>query len=64
MMVADKNFRLSKASKTLITMARGSAETRNHFKSMMVQAELAAEAARRQSLKAKGNKSRDLLATE
>ena len=63
-MKTDKNFRLSKRSKTLVALNCTSAEDRNHFQKSMVQAQAAMEAAHRQSLRAKGNKSRDPAAAE
>jgi hypothetical protein len=49
----DKNFRLSKRAKTQIALLCKSNEDRSFYKSLMIQGELAEEAARRQSLKSK-----------
>ncbi len=55
----DKNYKMSRATKTIVALMCNSAEERNHLKTMLIQAELSAESARRQALKSKGNKSRD-----
>ena len=55
----DKNYKMSRAAKTKVALMCNSAEERNHLKTMLIQAELSAESARRQALKSKGNKSRD-----
>lgn len=49
----DKNFRLSKSAKTQIALLCKSNEDRSFYKELMIQGELAEEAARRQSLKSK-----------
>ena len=58
-MKTDKNFRLSKRSKTLVALNCTSNVDRNHFRKSMVEAQATMEAAHKQSLRAKGNKSRD-----
>jgi hypothetical protein len=55
----DKNYKMSRAAKTKVALMCNSAEERNHLKTMLIQAELSAESARRQALKSKGNKSKD-----
>jgi hypothetical protein len=55
----DKNYKMSRAAKTKVALMCNSTEERNHLKSMLIQAELSAESARRQALKSKGNKSKD-----
>ncbi len=59
MIKPDKNFKLSKRAKTIIALTCKTDTDRNDLCAMLVQAELAGEAARRQSLKSKGNKTRD-----
>jgi hypothetical protein len=56
----DKNYRMSRAAKTKIALMCKTADERHHLKSMLIQAELSAESARRQALKSKGNKSKDV----
>jgi hypothetical protein len=53
MMTPDKNFRMKPQIKTMISMMKGSKEDRNHFKKMMIDAQLCEEAARRAALKSK-----------
>jgi hypothetical protein len=55
----DKNYRMSRAAKTKIALMCKNADERNHLKTMLIQSELSAESARRQSLKSKGNKTKD-----
>jgi hypothetical protein len=55
----DKNYRMSRASKTKIALMCKTDDERNHLKSMLIQCELSAEAARKQALKSKGNKTKD-----
>jgi len=57
-MKTDKNFKLSKRSKTIIALSCNSNTARNELKSALIQAEASEESARRQSLKSKGNKDR------
>jgi len=68
-MIADKNFRLKKSVKTQMSLMKGTKEDRNHYKNMMIQAQLAEEAAKRAALKSKendstGGKSRGAVAPE
>jgi hypothetical protein len=58
-MKTDKNFRLSKRSKTIVALICNSAEERNHLRKMLTQGQAAMEAAHKQSLKSKGNKTKD-----
>lgn len=52
-MTPDKNYRMSSTIKTMITLMKGSREDKNHFKRMMIDAQLCEESARRASLKSK-----------
>jgi hypothetical protein len=63
-MKTDKNFRLSKRSKTMVALMGKSNEDRNHFRKLMTEGQATMEAAHKQSLRAKGNKSRDPVAAE
>lgn len=56
MIKSDKNYRMSKSAKTKIALMCKNADERNHLKRMLIDCELAAEAARRQALKSKGAK--------
>jgi len=56
-MKTDKNFNLSKRSKTLVALICTSNQDRNHFRKSMVEAQAVMEAAHKQSLRSKGNKS-------
>lgn len=56
-MKTDKNFRLSKRSKTMVALLCKSSEERNHLRKMMTQGQSAQEAAQKQALRSKGNKS-------
>ena len=58
-MKTDKNFRLSKRSKTIVALGCSSAEDRNHLRKMLTQGQAAMESAHRQSLRGKGSKSKD-----
>lgn len=49
----DKNFKMSKTTKRMIAMMRGTDADRALFKRMMIDSQLAAESARRSSLKTK-----------
>ena len=60
----DKNYNMSRSAKTKIALMCGNSSERSHLKHMLIQGELSAEAARRQSLKSKGNKSKDPVAAE
>ena len=53
MMTPDKNFRMKPQIKAMISLMKGSKEDRNHFKKMMIDAQLCEEAARRAALKSK-----------
>ncbi len=55
MIKPDKNFNMSRASKTKIALMCKSDADRSFLKGVLIQAELSAEAARRASLKAKGS---------
>ena len=44
----DRNFKMSKTAKTMIALMKGTQEQRNQYKRMMIQAQLAAEAAKLQ----------------
>ena len=57
-MKTDKNFRLLKRAKTMIALLCKSNDDRSHLRSMLTQSEAEAAAAHKQSLRAKGNKSR------
>lgn len=52
-MTPDKNYRMSSTIKTMITLMKGSREDKNHFKRMMIDAQLCEESARRAALKSK-----------
>lgn len=54
-MTPDKNYRMSSTIKTMITLMKGSREDKNHFKRMMIDAQLCEESARRAALKSKDN---------
>lgn len=59
-MKADKNFRLAKTTKTMMALLPfRNQEDRNGFKRGMIQAQLAAEAAAKMSLKGKKDNSED-----
>ena len=58
-MKTDKNFRLSKRSKTIVALICKSNQDRNHLRGMLVQSQAAAEAAQRQALRGKGSKNKD-----
>lgn len=55
----DKNYNMTRAAKTKIALMCKNADERSHLKSVLIQGELSAEAARRQALKSKGNKTKD-----
>ena len=61
MIKSDKNFRISKRAKTMVALLQSTSD-RSHLRKMLIQAELSAEAARRQSLKSKGSKNKDSAA--
>lgn len=52
-MTPDKNYRMAPMIKTMITMMKGTREEKNHFKRMMIDAQLCEESARRAALKSK-----------
>jgi len=54
-MTPDKNFRMKSTIKTMITLMKGTKEERNHFKKMMIEAQLCEESAKRAALKSKDN---------
>ena len=56
MSITDKNFRLKRSTKVQMALMKGSTEDRNHYKKMMIDAQLAEEAARRAALKSKDDK--------
>jgi hypothetical protein len=59
-MTPDKNFRMKSTTKTLLAVGNfRNVEDRNQFKRMMIQAQLAEEAARRAAFKAKGDRQKD-----
>ena len=55
-MTPDKNFRMWKSTKTQIASMAGTKEDRNHYKKMMIDAQLCEEAARRAALRSKDTK--------
>ncbi len=55
MIKPDKNFNMTRASKTKIALMCKTPEDRSALKSILIQAELSAEVARRASLKSKGS---------
>jgi hypothetical protein len=57
-MTPDKNFRLKGTYKVMIATMKGTKEDKNHFKKMMIGAQLAEEAADRASKKSKQDPSR------
>jgi len=60
MIKPDKNFNMTRASKTKIALMCKNNEERYSLKNLLIQAELSAESARRQALKSKGSKGNDL----
>lgn len=59
-MTPDKNFRISKRTKTVVALMCKSNEDRSHLRRILIDSELCDEQARKQLLKAKGNKTKDL----
>ena len=55
-MIPDKNFRMWKSTKIQMATMVGSKEDRNHYKKMMIDAQLCEEAARRAALRSNDNK--------
>lgn len=69
MMSPDKNFKMWKSTKTQMALMAGSKEDKNHYKKMMIDAQLCYEAAKRAALKSKDTgdskgKSRGAVAPE
>lgn len=60
MIKPDKNFNMSKPFKTMVALMAKNASERHGLKSMLIQAQLAEESAKRASLKSKGAKGKDL----
>ena len=58
MLVSDKNFKMWKSTKVMMTLMKGTKEDRNSFKKGMIDAQLTCEAAKRASLKSKDSKGR------
>lgn len=58
-MNSDKNFKFSKANKTLVALLGKNDQDRNYLKAALIQSQLAGEAARRAALKGKGLNSRN-----
>lgn len=57
-MTTDKNFRMTKQSKRMVALMGGTdAHQRGHLKRMLIQGQVAEEAARRAALKSKDKKS-------
>ena len=52
-MTPDKNFKMWKSTKTQIALMKGSKEDKNHYKMMMIDAQLCYESAKRAALKSK-----------
>ena len=59
-MTPDKNFRISKRTKTIVALMCKSNEDRGHLRRILIDGQICEEQARKQSLKAKGNKTKDL----
>lgn len=54
MLKPDKNFRMKSSTKTMLALMKfRDREDRNHFKRMMIDAQLCEESARRAALKSK-----------
>jgi hypothetical protein len=53
MMKPDKTFRMRPEFKTMVTLMKGTSEEKNHFKRMLIDAQLCEESARRAALKSK-----------
>jgi len=58
MLVSDKNFKMWKSTKVMMTLMNGTKEDKNSFKRAMIDAQLTCEAAKRASLKSKESKGR------
>jgi hypothetical protein len=67
-MTPDKNFKMKKPYKTMIALTKGSKESRNQLKRMLIDAQLHEEAARKAALKSKekegGGRGRGAIAPE
>jgi hypothetical protein len=69
MMTPDKNFKMWSSTKTQMALMKGSKEDKNHYKKMMIDAQLCFESAKRAALKSKDHnegkgKSRGAVAPE
>ena len=68
-MTPDKNFKMWKSTKTQMALMKGTKEDKNHYKKMMIDAQLCYESAKRAALKSKDytegkGKSRGAVAPE
>lgn len=52
-MIPDAKFKMKRSTKIVMALMKGSKEDRNHFKHMMIDAQLYEEAAIRANLKSK-----------
>lgn len=52
-MITDKNFRLKRSTKMQMALMAGSKEDQNHYKKMMIDAQVSYDAAKRAALKSK-----------
>lgn len=59
MIKPDKNFKMSRASKTMIALMCKNDSERHSLRQMLIQSQLAEAAARRAALKSKGAKGKD-----
>ena len=50
-MTPDKNFKMERYTKVMLALSTDPVEVRNHFKKMLIQAQLSHDAARRAALK-------------
>jgi hypothetical protein len=57
MAISDKNFKLSKSAKRMAALLRGSKEDKNHFKRMMIAAQVKEEAVIKTRLKGRDKSS-------
>ncbi len=55
-MTTDKNFRLNRQVKGILALMKGTKEQKNHYKKMMIRAQIAAETAQRNALKGREQK--------
>lgn len=51
--MTDKNFKMWKSTKTQMALMKGTKEDKNHYKKMMIDAQLCYESAKRAALKSK-----------